>query len=216
MRQLTRDGVNLSFLDVGKGGPPLVLVHGLAFDHSLFHRQIELFSSSRRVIAVDLRGHGASDRTASGYSVSDFTDDVAWLCYELGVFSPVFLGHGFGGAVCLELSARYPDLPAAVVTLSSPLSNPISPTPGGVLVAAHESWLEWDGEAAIAACKVPFTYVDGGAGVSDLGRIQSLCPHLQVATVPGEHLARISTAAEFNRVIEEVCVQAGSRLSLDG
>ena len=49
--------------------------------------------------------------------MATFADDVAWLCNELGLTRPVVVGHSMGGGIALELSARYPDLPSAVVAV---------------------------------------------------------------------------------------------------
>src|SRR5919108_486480 len=51
-------------------------------------------------------------------------DDVAWLCGQLGVEKPVVVGHSMGGNVALELAARHPALPAAVVAVDSPIVPP--------------------------------------------------------------------------------------------
>ncbi len=124
MYQLVRHGVSLRFEDVGKGAPPLVLLHDLASDHTSYTSQIEHFRRNHRVVAVDLRGHGQSDEPEQEYTVAGFADDVAWLCYELGVYRPTIVGHGLGGLVGLDLAARYPDLPGALVALNSPILPP--------------------------------------------------------------------------------------------
>ena len=119
MYRLVRDGVGLNFVDVCRGAPALVLVHDLACDHTSFTPQIEHFRQCHRVVGVDLRGHGQSDKPEQEYTVSGLADDLAWLCYELGVYRPIVVGHGLGGAVGLELSARNPDIPSAIVALNS-------------------------------------------------------------------------------------------------
>ena len=64
-------------------------------------------SGARRVVAVDLRGHGESDAPVHGdYDVEALADDVAWVASELGVDRPVVVGHSMGGLVALELAPR--------------------------------------------------------------------------------------------------------------
>jgi len=121
MERLTRDGVALAFEDVGKGAPPIVLIHDLGCDHTALQVQLEHFRGRHRVVAVDLLGHGQSDRLAQAYTVTGFADDLAWLCYELGVYCPVAVGHGVGGMIAVELAGRCPELLAAVVTLDAPI-----------------------------------------------------------------------------------------------
>ncbi len=121
--RLDRQGVNLSFDDRGKGAPPLLFIHDLACDHTAFAPQLDYFRSGHRVVAVDLRGHGESDKPDQEYTIAGFADDVAWICYELGVYSPVLCGHGLGGLIAVELASRHPELPAALVVLDSPLAS---------------------------------------------------------------------------------------------
>jgi pimeloyl-ACP methyl ester carboxylesterase len=113
--------VQLAYLDSGQGAPPLVLIHGWTCDHTHFAPQAEYFGRRHRVISVDLRGHGASDKPSQDYTMAGFADDVAWLCSELRVEKPVIVGHSMGGVVALEVAARHADLPSAVVALDSPL-----------------------------------------------------------------------------------------------
>ena len=77
----------------------------------------EHFRALHRVVAVDLRGHGRSDAPDEPYSIAGFAEDLIWLCGELGQEQPVVIGHSMGGCVALELAARAPALPSAVVTL---------------------------------------------------------------------------------------------------
>jgi pimeloyl-ACP methyl ester carboxylesterase len=124
MAKLTRDGVALAYAETGRGAPPILLAHGLACDHSQFGPQIAHFGRDHRVIAIDFRGHGESDKPHQDYTLGLYADDLAWLCNELGVYKPVIIGHSLGGTVAVELAARYPDLPAAIVLLDSPVVFP--------------------------------------------------------------------------------------------
>jgi len=121
MRILRRDGVALCFTEAGSGTPPLLFVHGWTCDRSFFNPQFEHFCRSHRVVAVDLRGHGASDKPEQDYTMAAFADDLAWLCEQIGLHKPVVVGHAMGGLVAIDLAARYPDVPAAIVTLATPV-----------------------------------------------------------------------------------------------
>jgi pimeloyl-ACP methyl ester carboxylesterase len=113
------EGTAIAYVDVGSGEPPFVFVHGWTCNHTHFAPQIEHFSASHRVVAVDLRGHGASDAPEQRYTVSALADDVAWLCEHLGLVRPVLVGHSMGGQVVLDVAARHPDLAAAVVMVDA-------------------------------------------------------------------------------------------------
>jgi len=120
---LTRNGVKLAYEESGSG-PAIVLVHGWCGDHSYMAPQAEHFRPAHRVVTVDLRGHGASDKPEQEYTIRGFADDVAWLCGEIGVTRPVIIGHSMGGATALALAAWHPELPAAIVMLDAPVLLP--------------------------------------------------------------------------------------------
>ncbi|MGI5835454.1 MAG: alpha/beta fold hydrolase [Chloroflexota bacterium] len=124
MYRIDRHGVAICFQDVGKGAPPLVLIHELGCDHTTFEPQISHFRRNHRVVAVDMRGHGESDKPENGYSIQCLADDIAWLNYELGLYAPVVVGHGLGGMVAIDLAARYPKILSGVVALDSPILPP--------------------------------------------------------------------------------------------
>jgi pimeloyl-ACP methyl ester carboxylesterase len=119
MRTVERDGTTLAHLDVGDGDPPFVFVHGWSCNHAHFAPQIEHFARDHRVVALDLRGHGASDAPAQRYTVPALADDVAWLCESANIERPVLVGHSMGGQVVLETAARHPDLALAVVMVDA-------------------------------------------------------------------------------------------------
>jgi pimeloyl-ACP methyl ester carboxylesterase len=121
MERLTRAGISLCFEEGGSGAPPILLIHDLGCDHTGLQPQLQYFRRRHRVVAPDLLGHGQSDRLSQACTVAGYAEDLAWLCYELGLYRPVALGHGLGGLMALELTATCPDLLAAVVVLDAPL-----------------------------------------------------------------------------------------------
>jgi pimeloyl-ACP methyl ester carboxylesterase len=62
-----------------------------------------------RVIGVDLRGHGKSDKPQQKYSIASYADDVAWLTRELELRRPILIGHSMGGTTAFEAAGRYPE-----------------------------------------------------------------------------------------------------------
>jgi pimeloyl-ACP methyl ester carboxylesterase len=124
VQQLKRNGVALCFDQAGRGDPPLLLVHGWCCDHTYFAPQFGHYQRDRRVVAVDLRGHGESDKPRQPYTIAGFADDLAWLSDALGLTKPVVIGHSMGGIIAFDLAARYPERIAAIVMLDGAVVLP--------------------------------------------------------------------------------------------
>ena len=120
MQSLERNGVRLAFDTAGSGAPPILFVHGWCCDHSHFAPQVEHFKRRHRVVAVDLRGHGESDKPQDPYTMASYADDLAWLSDRLGLQRVVVVGHSMGGVVAAALAADKPGLVAAVVLVDAP------------------------------------------------------------------------------------------------
>jgi non-heme chloroperoxidase len=74
------NGITLAYDDQGSGdGQSIVLIHGISMSRRYFHRQLEPLSTRHRVIAVDLRGHGDSEKVESGHTVPQYARDVRLL-----------------------------------------------------------------------------------------------------------------------------------------
>ena len=120
MKHVTRDGVRLAYVEAGAGPRSMLLVHGMQCDHTHMLRQLEHFAPrGYRVVALDMRGHGQSDKPHSDYSNQEFNDDLVFLCNELGLERPIAMGHSFGGGNLLHLAEQRPDFFRAVVVLDS-------------------------------------------------------------------------------------------------
>ena len=121
VRTLTRDGVRLAYREQGVGSPELLFVHAWSADGTSFQPQLDHFGRHHRAAAVDLRGHGASDKPEQEYTPELFADDLAWLARELDLERPVVVGHSMGGVIALVLAARHRDVASAIVAMDSPI-----------------------------------------------------------------------------------------------
>jgi len=119
MARLWRDDVSLFYEEAGQGEPPLVLIHCWGGDHRLMARQHEHFQRHHRVVSLDLRGHGESDKPHADYTIGAFADDVCFAIRELRLSKPVLVGHSMGGTIALETAVRCPDLVSGVVILEA-------------------------------------------------------------------------------------------------
>jgi pimeloyl-ACP methyl ester carboxylesterase len=135
----------------GRTPRPFVLVHGLASNARTWDGvALELARRGHSAWAVDLRGHGGSDKPDKGYDVATVADDVCRLLALLaaggGVERPVLVGQSWGGNVVLEATARCPDGISAVVAVD-----------GGTIRLAEE-YPEWHAcEVALAPPRIAGT-----------------------------------------------------------
>lgn len=104
-RSRTRNGA--AYLETG-AGEPLLLIHGVGMRLEAWGRQIAAFSDTHRVIAIDMPGHGGSERIASDARLDGF---VAWLAAvidDLGLDNVNVAGHSMGALIAGGIAATQP------------------------------------------------------------------------------------------------------------
>lgn len=105
------DGVRLAVRRVEGTERPFLLVHGLASNARLWAGVgRRLAAAGHEVVAVDLRGHGASDQPVDGYTTKQCADDLATLCAAVGLVggrAPIAAGQSWGGNVVVSLAVRH-------------------------------------------------------------------------------------------------------------
>lgn len=93
------DGVRLNVLEAGRGERTLVLIPGWSQTAEQFRHQLEGLSDRYRVLALDLRGHGDSDKPTHGYRIQRLAADVEQAMEVLGLRGATVLGHSMGCSV---------------------------------------------------------------------------------------------------------------------
>lgn len=154
-------------------GLPFVLVHGLASNARTWEAVAErLAAAGHPVTAVDLRGHGRSDKPDEGYDLATLGDDVLRVLDVLGHERPAVVGQSMGGNVALdlgrragdrlagvggvdggviELSRRFPDWDECVEALAPPRWDGTRATEVEArLRRSFPSWTDWGVEATMA------------------------------------------------------------------
>ncbi len=106
------NGARINFVQLNEGDgdrEDLVMVHGLAANMAFWYfKYASELSREFRVTVYDLRGHGRSEMTPSGYTPSAQADDLARLLDQLGIRRAHFLAHSFGGVVALRFALKFP------------------------------------------------------------------------------------------------------------
>jgi non-heme chloroperoxidase len=114
------NGLRLQYRRQGpENGSAVILLHGYSDSSLSFGRIMPLLPSEQRVIAVDLRGHGDSDKPADRYRMSDLADDVIGMMDRLHVASAVVVGHSMGSFVAQALVERAPRRVSGLVLVGS-------------------------------------------------------------------------------------------------
>jgi pimeloyl-ACP methyl ester carboxylesterase len=111
MGEFTYEGYRLSYDEYGAGNRPIVLIHGLLMNRRMFERLGPILAEhGNRVIALDLLGHGRSDRPEDlqRYSMPLFAYQVNALLDHLELETAVVGGTSLGANVSLEMAVRFP------------------------------------------------------------------------------------------------------------
>ncbi len=122
MPEVVANGVRLNVVAMGQGDPTVVFVHGLLLDnHSSFYMTIApAIARHARVVLYDLRGHGRSEQTPTGYATADMVGDLRGLVEAIAPGERVVVvGHSFGGFVALRFALRHPALVAGLVLIEA-------------------------------------------------------------------------------------------------
>ena len=101
-------------------GPDVVLIHGITSTMAIWYTKvIPALASDYRVAAYDLRGHGYSGMTPTGYSSADMAGDLLALMGHVGMERARLVGHSFGGSIALHRALLHPDRVAGVVLVDT-------------------------------------------------------------------------------------------------
>jgi len=114
--------VRLSAIDVSPEHPQrtFLFVHGFGGQAEQWNYQLQEFLMENRVIALDLRGHGLSDRPSRGYEMERILLDVEVALDVLKVQGKIVLvGHSFGGAIAAEYALKHPEQVERLVLIAT-------------------------------------------------------------------------------------------------
>ena len=110
----TANGIKI-YYEVSGAGLPFVMVHANPFDHNLWMYQIAHFSTYFKVIAIDIRGYGRSDKPTTPFSLEEMADDVLGVCRDQEVKEAILGGVSVGSGMALLLGLDHPEMFKALI-----------------------------------------------------------------------------------------------------
>jgi 3-oxoadipate enol-lactonase len=110
----TSNGIKI-YYEISGEGFPFLMVHANPFDHNLWAYQIAHFSTFFKVIALDIRGYGRSDKPATPFSLKDMAEDVLGVCRNEGVKEAILAGVSVGSGMALLLGLDHPEMFKALI-----------------------------------------------------------------------------------------------------
>jgi pimeloyl-ACP methyl ester carboxylesterase len=113
------NGVHLAGLDFPGDGAPVLLLHGLAGYAGEWRMTADWLASPRRVVALDARGHGSSERFPWDVSIAAHAADAAFAIEHLKLGPVIVVGQSLGGLTAITLAATRPDLVRAMVVVDA-------------------------------------------------------------------------------------------------
>ncbi|WP_321421959.1 alpha/beta hydrolase [uncultured Methanobacterium sp.] len=118
MKSLLPGNLNLNYLKSGKGYP-VVLIHGMGSDHTVWEGLVPLLMENYETLSLDLRGHGHSSKTGGPYNIELFAEDVYLFLKSQNIDQAHFIGHSMGGLILQELAVKHSERFKSLTLISS-------------------------------------------------------------------------------------------------
>lgn len=103
-------------------GEPLILIHGVGLDHTMWERQVEELSADFRVIVYDMVGHGGSEHPPAPYVLSQYVEQLAGLMNCLNIEKSNIVGFSMGGMVAQAFALKHKEK-LRTLTIMSAVAN---------------------------------------------------------------------------------------------
>jgi pimeloyl-ACP methyl ester carboxylesterase len=115
------NGIRIHYKNYGKGKDAIVFIHGWSCDLSFWDANIPAFVGRGHLIAIDLPGHGGSDKPQTGYSMDLFAGAVNTVLKDAGVEKATLIGHSMGTPVSRQFFRKFPAKTSALVVVDGAL-----------------------------------------------------------------------------------------------
>ena len=124
-RVTTSSGCGLGYTEAGGGErTPIIFLHGVGSDKSVWRPQLEYCGSERRAIAFDYPGYGDSDPAFEGMSREDYASSILAAMTELGIDRAHVCGLSLGGVVAIAMHAAWPRRIASLILADTFAEHP--------------------------------------------------------------------------------------------
>ena len=115
-RVITNNGYDIGYAEAGSGAAaPIVFLHGVGSDKSVWHPQLDHFGRTRRAIAFDYPGYGDSDPAPEGTTRDDYASAIVSAMHELGIDRAHICGLSLGGVVAIAMHHADPKRCASLI-----------------------------------------------------------------------------------------------------
>lgn len=118
MAYFEHEGCTLHYEEYGHGSP-LILIHGLGSSCLDWELQVPVFAQHYRLVLVDVRGHGRSDKPRERYSIAGFTADLVALIEHLQLPPAHVVGLSMGGMIAFQLAVDEPQMLKSLCIVNS-------------------------------------------------------------------------------------------------
>lgn len=129
------NGINIHYVE-GGSGEPLILLPGWPQTWWSYHKIMPDLAKKYKVIVVDIRGMGSSDKPENGYEKKNIAKDIFELTKKLGLKNIFIAGHDIGASVAFSFAANFPETTLKLILLDTPPMDesiyklPMLPAPG--------------------------------------------------------------------------------------
>jgi len=136
MPKIRVNGIDLHYISVGAGAD-IVMLHGFLGNLAVWHLYMApILRREYRVTTYDLRGHGYSDVTATGYTTADMAEDLRCFLDAMGLDRPILVGHSFGADIAMYFSLLYPERVPKLLALEPGLAALVH-------LRNDKNWIGW-------------------------------------------------------------------------
>ncbi|HSM79028.1 MAG TPA: alpha/beta fold hydrolase, partial [Bryobacteraceae bacterium] len=126
MPKIQANGALFHYIALGEG-PDVVMLHGFLGNLAVWHlSMVPQLRREFRVTTYDLRGHGYSEVTPTGYSAGEMAQDLLCLLDQLGIQKAVLVGHSFGADIALYFALKHPERVSKLIAMEPGLAALVS------------------------------------------------------------------------------------------